>query len=407
VSRRLLWLMVPLLLAAKKPPPPPPEPVVSVQLGVEKWKVGNYNDAVAIWMSFAQAGDRDALFNMGQAYKLGRGVPEDMGKARAYYNAAAVKGSLPAQANLGIILFQAGEKSEALSWLKMAADRGEPRAQYVLGVATFNGDGTRRSRPLGYGYLLRASASGLAQATTTLRAIEPSLSAADRSSGEAIAASLGAGAGVPAAFASSAPQVITNPIPSRPLPASPAVTTPPVVPQTAALPTPAPITATPATAAPVTPTPATAAPLTNTRLTSKPQVAIVAVPATTPAAEPPRPTSKPVETPVPPTTPPPAAPLPKPAVVTRPAPPPRPAPKPAAAGWRVQLGAFSNAASAEAAWATTGKAVSDLPGNGKPIYATGDNIVKLQMGPFAGRAEAQKACKQLSDAGRACFIVAP
>lgn len=449
MRHRLLWLMVPLLLAAKKPPPPPPEPPPSVALGVEKWRVGDYGAAVTIWTPFAQGGDPAALFNLGQAYKLGRGVPQDLARARDYYAAAAAKGSLPGQATYGIMLFQAGDKAEAFRWLKLAADRGEPRAQYVLGVATFNGDGTRRSRPLGYGYLLRAADGGLAQAKTMLTAIEPSLSPADRNGGLAVAASLAAGTGIPAAYASIGPQTIPNPVATRPPPVPVvASATPPVRPPVAqpapanpvAAPTGAPATikpqpapvATPPAAKPQ-PQPVTAAP------PPKPQPAPIApsiaeaqpVPATTspPAAKPrpetpvtqPAPVAPPKPRPVPPSVttvdiqpsapaaeaPPPkvepAKPGPKPAASK-----PEPIkPKPASKGWRVQLGAFSTAAKAEAAWAATRKAVATPPGNGKPIYDAGEGIVKLQLGPFASKTEAQKACAQLSDAGRACFTVAP
>ncbi len=442
-SRHLLLLLVPLLLAAKKPPPPPPEPAPTVTLGVEKWRVGDYAAAVTIWTPFAQSGDPAALYNLGQAYKLGRGVPQDLARARDYYAAAAAKGSLPGQATYGIMLFQAGNKPEALRWLKLAADRGEPRAQYVLGVATFNGDGTRRSRPLGYGYLLRAASSGLAQAKTMLTAIEPSLSPADRSGGMAVAASLAAGTGIPPAYASGGPQTIPNPVAARPLPPPPVVAsaTPPARPVTQPAPPPAKpvdapanisvtikpqpalVTAPPpqpvTTAPPPSPQPAPVVPP-----VAKPQPAPVAAPP--PVAQPapvvppkPRPVTPPVTTvdiqpsaPAAGTPPPPKVEAPKPAPKPETAKPagPKPEaakPKPVPKGWRVQLGAFSTAAKAEAAWAATRKAVANPPGNGKPIYDAGEGIVKLQLGPFASKAEAQKACAQLSDAGRACFTVAP
>ena len=173
----------------------------TVQSGVERWRAGDYPAAVAAWLPFAAQGDADACFNMGQAYKLGRGVAKDPAVARDYYRRAALKGHLPAQANLGIALFQAGDKLEAVKWLKQAADRGEARAQYVLGIAAYNGDGTPKNLGLAYGYLLRAQSSGLAQATTALGSIEPVLTPDARSAGTAMAASLAAGTGVPSALA--------------------------------------------------------------------------------------------------------------------------------------------------------------------------------------------------------------
>ena len=285
------------LATAAKHAPPPTEPAAvtpvapTIKAGVEKWRAGDYAGAVAIWTPFAAAGDADALFNLGQAYKLGRGVTADAATARDYYRKAALKGHLPAQANLGIALFQAGEKPEAIKWLKTAADRGEARAQYVLGIAAFNGDGIVRSQSLGYAYLLRAQASGLPQAATALGTIQPSLSPADRAAGEAAAASLAAGTGVPAGLAAAtAPRLI----PATP-PARTAATLPVVTPPARTLPvvTPPVTAAAPPIAAPSAPV-AGALPV---RSSPPPAVAPVARPTTTVAAD--RPTLPPAPKPLP------------------------------------------------------------------------------------------------------------
>ena len=97
---------------ARATPPPP-----SVRQGVELWRAGKWDAAVTMWQPFAEKGDPDAMFNLGQAYKLGRGVTLDKTIARDWYRRAAVKGHLPAQANLGILMFQATEKDEAVRWL--------------------------------------------------------------------------------------------------------------------------------------------------------------------------------------------------------------------------------------------------------------------------------------------------
>ncbi|MFZ4690708.1 MAG: tetratricopeptide repeat protein, partial [Polymorphobacter sp.] len=207
----MLLVASPAAAARKKPVPAPvaPAPVVpSVKAGVEAWRAGDYPAAVAMWMPFANAGDMDAMFNIGQAYKLGRAVPKDTVIARDWYRRAALKGHLPAQANLGILLFQAGEKSEAIRWLKSAADKNEMRAQYVLGVALWNGDGAPRSLTLAYGYLARASAQGLPEATTALNTLTGSISPLERANGWAVATSLAAGNGIPPEFAGPAPRPV-------------------------------------------------------------------------------------------------------------------------------------------------------------------------------------------------------
>jgi len=379
-------------------------PAQSIRAGVEKWRAGAYPEAVALWTPFAATGDPDAMFNMGQAYKLGRGVAADPMIARDYYRKAAAKGHLPAQANLGISLFQTGEKPEAVRWLRQAADRGEARAQYVLGIATFNGDGPPRAAGLGYGYLLRSAASGLPQAAAALRTIEPGLSSADRAIGEVVAASLASGKGVPVALAmASGPRMITSPPP-------PSTTLLRVVP---------PIATPPLIKAPPPPS----APLSVVTVLGafKPDVAVpervvprATFPATKAAAAPvappaPKPATGPAPKPVIKTTTENAA---KPAVkiIAENAPPrlfTTPATETAAVkhadSWRVQLGAFSQRQLADAAWA---QIKSNVTAGVKPIFATDGPVTKLQLGPYSTRESARSACAMLSVAGRACFVTA-
>ncbi len=434
----LLGMLV-LASAAKHAPPPPPPPAApavappTIKDGVEKWRAGDYAAAVAIWQPFATAGDADALFNLGQAYKLGRGVTADAATARDYYRKAAVKGHLPAQANLGIALFQAGEKPEAIKWLKTAADRGEARAQYVLGIAAFNGDGMARSQSLGYAYLLRAQASGLPQAATALSGIVPGLAPADRSAGEAIAASLATGGGVPPAIAATAFRGTAPSAAART--ALPVVTPPPVTTAAATVPpvgapsatsraappatlvTPVPTAGTTrspsplATAAALPPPPRSAPPVpirepsvvqadAATKTAARDEaagvaVATVAIPASRPAADPLAP--KPARV-----TPPEVAHAEWPPSAAVPLKPFQTAVEPAHKpdGWRVQLGAFSSRKLADAAWA----GVRDAAAPAKPLFATDGTVTKLQMGPFATHDAAKAACAKLTAAGRACFV---
>lgn len=169
----------------------------SVSDGAKKWRAGDWSGAVREWAKPAAAGDPDAMFNMGQAYRLGRGVQQNHQLALEYYRRAAEKNHMGAIANLGIILFQDGKRTEALSYLRRAADAGEMRAAYVLGVATFSGDGAPRNPTLGYAYILRARDAGLPQAGRQAARMATMLSAADRAKGEAAAAALAAGEPVP------------------------------------------------------------------------------------------------------------------------------------------------------------------------------------------------------------------
>ena len=51
-------------------------------------------------------------FNLGQAYRLGRGVPIDLRMAKIWFEKAADSGHLDAQTTLGLLLFQNGDQVE-------------------------------------------------------------------------------------------------------------------------------------------------------------------------------------------------------------------------------------------------------------------------------------------------------
>jgi len=57
--------------------------LADVKTGVDAWSEGDFTRAVAEWEAPAAAGDADALFNLAQAYRLGRGVAADTARARA------------------------------------------------------------------------------------------------------------------------------------------------------------------------------------------------------------------------------------------------------------------------------------------------------------------------------------
>ena len=152
----------------------------SVRSGIEAWQKADYSAAVAIWRPLADKGDPDAAFNLGQAYRLGRGVSQDMAAAQGWFERAARKGHVDAQATLGMMLFQSGNQTGGLRWLKMAAIAGEPKAMLVYGSALFNGEGAPRDPLLGYLYVVGAEEAGLDPARMTLQRMDELLPPEDR-----------------------------------------------------------------------------------------------------------------------------------------------------------------------------------------------------------------------------------
>lgn len=99
------------------------------------WEEGRQADAVAIWSALGAKGDRDALYNLGQAARTGRGMAKDSAAAITFYRQALQAGHPKAGEVLGLMLFAVPEtKSEGLKLLERAAENGSPRANYALAI---------------------------------------------------------------------------------------------------------------------------------------------------------------------------------------------------------------------------------------------------------------------------------
>lgn len=347
-----------LLLAAAAPV------AASVQSGLEKWRAEDWDGAVADWVGPASRGDAEAMFNMGQAHRMGRGVPQNSEVAIDYYRRAADKGHVGAMTNLGITLYQEGRKTEALNQLRQAADKGDMRAAYVLGVATFGGDGAPRNPALGYAYVVRARDSGLSVASAQAARMATLMSADDRARGEATAAALASGKPVAVVLAElSAPKA----------------------------------------AEPVVLADAGAATAADTEDEAEeadtPAPARKAAPEKAPARAAEKPAAKGAE----------KSADKKPAKAqaeksANEAPAAKADARAEAEGFKVQLGAYANESAARTAWATLVSQSAELLKGRKPIYSPRGNLVRLQVGPYPDRGDAAELCTKLAAAGRPCFV---
>jgi cell division septation protein DedD len=198
-------LLLGLLIAAAAMP----APAQSVRAGVEAWQKGDAAAAVKIWRPLADKGDADAAFNLGQAYRLGKGVPLDLAQAQGWLERAARKGHVDAQSTLGLLLFQNGNRVGGMRWLKGAAEAGEPRALLVIGTALFNGDGLPADPVKAYAYVSRAAAQGLAPAKATLADMDEVMPLEQRQKGVAMAQEM-ANAKKP-----DAPVAVSKPAPAK------------------------------------------------------------------------------------------------------------------------------------------------------------------------------------------------
>lgn len=344
-----------------------------VKAGADSWSKGDYTLAVREWTAPAEAGDPDAQFNLGQAYRLGRGVPRDLARAEALFAKAAAQGHVQAADNYGLLMFDRGERAAAMPYVRAAAERGDPRAQYLMGIAHFNGDLAPKDWTRAYAYMTLAQSAGLPQAGSALKQMDQHIPIAQRQTAAGLAAQLGEDAQSRRATQLAAAD-LSGSAPGVPVTAQPA-SAPPSAPRPAAVPS-APVTASPTTA-----------------VAAATRIAGADTPATA-GADFARPAARTAPAPKPVAAPAPASAKPKPAA-------PRPS-APAASGvWRVQLGAFGVAANADALWARA-RARPELAGHAR-IDVPAGKVKKLQAGGFASREAAAMACAALAGAGFSCL----
>jgi uncharacterized protein len=176
-----------------------------VAAGVEAWESGDHSKALSQWRPLADRGNATAQFNMGQAFRFGRGVPADPAIARSWYEKAAQQGHQQAQAALGLLLYQTGDRKTAIYWISKAAERDNPRAQYVLGIAHFNGDGVARDWARAHALMSRAAAAGIPEAAASLKQMDRHMVPAGKQKGADLASNVKAAAVGDTASAAPAP----------------------------------------------------------------------------------------------------------------------------------------------------------------------------------------------------------
>jgi cell division septation protein DedD len=357
--------------------------LADVKAGVDAWGRGDSAVAIRDWQPLAERGAADALFNLGQAYKLGRGVKADLAKAEGLFGRAAAKGHLQAADLYGLLLFQRGERARAIPYVTAAAERGDPRAQYLLGVAHFNGDAVPKDWVRAYALTSLAQQAGVPQAKGALAQMDRLIPLEQRQQAAALAPELASRAEATRARQLAAVDLgASAPATAAPRPAS-RPTARPATRDTAEL------------AARIASTVADDTPRTAGADYARPKV-VEAVPAS------------------------PRMPRQAPVVISDPARGPVPVMQPhhtvgpaweatksrmaeTMGGWAVQLGAFSQAANADALWGRV-RERQELVGTARRDVRAGA-VTRLTAAGFRTREDAASACERLTAAKISCIVV--
>jgi TPR repeat protein len=178
----------------------------------ERGWAGSYNDAMTLYYkgdfagaaqalrALAERGDATAQRELGRMYVKGEGVPKDEEEAKKLFKMAneqsdalkaynqgdfvtamrvfrplAEKGQPLAEYILGLMYANAQgvpeNYPEALTWLQKAGEQGESKAQFAVGVIHFKGLGMPRNYAEAFKWYRRAADHGLAVAQYNLGAM--------------------------------------------------------------------------------------------------------------------------------------------------------------------------------------------------------------------------------------------
>ena len=132
----------------------PPIMAADMAKGMAAAKKGNFDIALQEWMPLAEQGNPSAQYNMGQLYRLGRGVHKDFTKASQWYEKAALQWHSAARHNLAV-LYEKGlgvplNYAKAFEWYEKAAMQNYGIAQFNLAVMYSLGQGIKRDLTKAY-----------------------------------------------------------------------------------------------------------------------------------------------------------------------------------------------------------------------------------------------------------------
>jgi TPR repeat protein len=148
-----------------KTTPPAPQktaPPTQAEEAAMAYAKGDYATAESIWRKHAEAGDGQAMNNLGVLYDLGQGVEPDMGRALHWFAESAKTGHPSGMSNYGRMLEQGrgieANPAEAARWFDLAARQGQPEAQYNLGMLYELGRGVSQDFKAAAAWYSRAAA---------------------------------------------------------------------------------------------------------------------------------------------------------------------------------------------------------------------------------------------------------
>ena len=103
----------------------------------------NNNKANKLWIRAGELGYAAAYNNVGNSYRNGRGVERDVGKARYYFELAAMGGDVKARHNLGVLEKREGNMNRAVKHFAISAGAGDDESLTAIRKYFLNGHATK------------------------------------------------------------------------------------------------------------------------------------------------------------------------------------------------------------------------------------------------------------------------
>lgn len=157
----------------------------------------NYAKAREWYVKAAEKEARDAYFNLGVIYILGKGVEKEAQTGAAWLKKAALKGDVEAQYFLGQMYFNGegitADHETAAYWWEMGAQREEKKSLYNLGLSYYHGQGVAADDVKAADLWRRAAEQGMKEARYNLAVMYDEGRGVPQDRGKALALFLQAG----------------------------------------------------------------------------------------------------------------------------------------------------------------------------------------------------------------------
>ena len=135
------------------------------QSGVDEFKSGNYENALAYWTEGLKAlpNSAELNYNVGKLFDRGLGTEVNLTKATQHYLNAAKLNHVPAMFSLGAIMAKNGNFKSAARWWQKASEGDLPEAQYNLARLYSDGVGVDKDLDKAKFWYKKAAQSALSK----------------------------------------------------------------------------------------------------------------------------------------------------------------------------------------------------------------------------------------------------